>query len=60
MVLKGNRAPIHDPKGKFKPNWTSPYIIKFIWSGGATILMNLDGLEFSRLVNMDKLKKYYP
>ncbi|KAL7247011.1 hypothetical protein ACSBR2_002009 [Camellia fascicularis] len=47
MVLKDNRAPIHDPRGKFKPNWTSPYIIKSIWSGGAVILIDLDGLEFS-------------
>ncbi|KAL7214356.1 hypothetical protein ACSBR1_026714 [Camellia fascicularis] len=60
MVLKDNRAPIHDPRGKFKPNWIGPYIIKSIWSGGAVILMDLDGLEFSQPINMDKLKKYYP
>ena len=51
LVLKDNRAPIHDPRGKFRPNWTGPYIIKSIWSGG---------LEFSQPINMDKLKKYYP
>ncbi|KAL7203134.1 hypothetical protein ACSBR2_016445 [Camellia fascicularis] len=60
MVLKDNRAPIHDPSGKFKDDWTGPYIIKTIWSGGAIILMDLDGLEFSQPINMDKLKKYYP
>ena len=60
LVLKDNRAPIHDPRGKFKPNWTGPYIIKAIWSGGAVVLMDLDGLEFSQPINMDKLKKYYP
>ncbi|KAL7243306.1 hypothetical protein ACSBR1_015663 [Camellia fascicularis] len=59
-VLKDNRAPIHDPRGKFKPNWIGPYIIKSIWSGGAVVLMDLDGLEFSQPINMDKLKKYYP
>ena len=46
LVLKDNRAPIHDPSGKFKPNWTGPYIIKFVWSSGAVVLMDLDGLEF--------------
>ncbi|XP_028084506.1 uncharacterized protein LOC114285645 [Camellia sinensis] len=56
LVLKDNRAPIHDPRGKFRPNWTGPYIIKSIWSGGAVILMDLDGLEFSQPINMDKLK----
>ncbi|GMP66936.1 hypothetical protein CsSME_00027088 [Camellia sinensis var. sinensis] len=60
LVLKDNRAPIHDPRGKFRPNWTGPYIIKSIWSGRAVILMDLDGLEFSQPINMDKLKKYYP
>ncbi|KAL7243684.1 hypothetical protein ACSBR1_015989 [Camellia fascicularis] len=60
MVLKDNRALIHDPKGKFKPNWTSPYIIKSIWSKRAIIIIDLDGLEFSQPINMDKLKKYYP
>ena len=33
LVLKDNRAPIHDPRGKFRPNWTGLYIIKSIWSG---------------------------
>ena len=60
LVLKDNRAPIHDPRGKFRPNWTGPYIIKSIWSGGAVVLMDLDGLEFSQPINMDKLKKYFP
>ncbi|KAL7192180.1 hypothetical protein ACSBR2_024097 [Camellia fascicularis] len=59
-MLKDNRAPIHDPRGKFRPNWTGSYIIKTIWSGGAVILIDLDGLEFSQLINMDKLNKYYP
>ena len=47
MVLQDNRAPIHDTRGKFRPNWIGPYIIKTIWSGGDVILMDLDGLEFS-------------
>ncbi|KAL7263615.1 hypothetical protein ACSBR1_001722 [Camellia fascicularis] len=47
LVLKDNRAPIHDPRFKFRPNWTGPYIIKSIWSGGAVVLMDLDGLELS-------------
>ena len=59
-MLKDNRAPIYDPKGKFRPNWIGPYIIKSIWSGGAVILMDLDALEFSQPINMDKLKIYYP
>ncbi|KAL7244045.1 hypothetical protein ACSBR1_016299 [Camellia fascicularis] len=60
MVLKKNQAPIRDPRGKFRPNWTSPYIIKTIRSSEAVILMGLDGLKFSQPINIDKLKKYYP
>ncbi|KAL7238083.1 hypothetical protein ACSBR2_004224 [Camellia fascicularis] len=60
LVLKDNRAPIHDPRGKFRHNWTGPYIIKSIWLGGTVVLMDLDGLKFSQPINMDKLKKYFP
>ncbi|KAL7262741.1 hypothetical protein ACSBR1_000996 [Camellia fascicularis] len=60
MVLNDNQAPIHGPRGKFRPNWTGPYIIKSIWSRGVIILMDLHGLEFSQPINIDKLKKYYP
>lgn len=28
LVLKENRAPPHDPRGKFKPNWGEPYVVK--------------------------------
>ena len=60
MVLKEIRAPVFDPRGKFRPKWAGPYIIKKILSGGATQLIDLDGNEFSTLVNMDQLKRYYP
>ena len=57
MVLKDNRAPIHDPRGKFRPNWTGPYIIKAIWSGGAVVLMDLDGLKYTQPIIKDKLAR---
>ena len=59
LVLKEIRNPVHDPRGKFKPNWAGPYVIKKILSGGATILADLDGVEFSSPCNMDQLKRYY-
>ncbi|KAI8530325.1 hypothetical protein RHMOL_Rhmol11G0048400 [Rhododendron molle] len=60
MVLKEIRAPIYNPRGKFQPKWSGPYIIKTILSGGATQLIDLDGNEFSTLFNLDQLKHYYP
>ncbi|KAH7838736.1 hypothetical protein Vadar_030466 [Vaccinium darrowii] len=60
MVVKEIRAPIFDPRGKFRPKWAGPYIIKTILDGGATVILDLDGNEFSNLVNLDQLKRYYP
>jgi hypothetical protein len=60
MVVKEIRAPIFDPRGKFRPKWAGPYIIKTILDGGAAVILDLDGNEFSNLVNLDQLKRYYP
>ena len=59
IVLKEIRAPIFDPRGKFRPNWGGPYIIKEILPGGAVRLMDLDGIEFSQPTNLDQLKRYH-
>ena len=60
LVLKEMRAPVHDPRGKFKPKWAGPYVIKTIFSRGAVQIMDLDGEVFVNPTNMDQLKKYYP
>ena len=59
LVLKENRAPIHDPRGKFKPNWSGPFLVKHLTPAGAVKLMDLDGNEFVHFTNLDQLKKYY-
>ena len=59
LVLKELRAPVFDPRGKFKPNWARPYVIKTLISGKAAKLMNMDGEELFQLVNLDRLCKYY-
>uniref|UniRef100_A0A2N9EMI8 Uncharacterized protein n=1 Tax=Fagus sylvatica TaxID=28930 RepID=A0A2N9EMI8_FAGSY len=45
LVLKELRAPVFDPRRKFKPNWAGPYVIKTLFSGGA---VNLDRLHLER------------
>ncbi|XP_058219170.1 uncharacterized protein LOC131329810 [Rhododendron vialii] len=60
MVTKEIRAPVFDPRGKFRLKRSGPYIIKTILSGGAAQLIDLDGNEFSTLVNLHQLKRYYP
>ncbi|XP_074313585.1 uncharacterized protein LOC141648768 [Silene latifolia] len=61
LVLKSVKAflPI-DPRGKFKPNWEGPYLLKKILSGCAVRLTDLDGNDFTNPTNLDQLKKYYP
>ncbi|KAL9230656.1 hypothetical protein vseg_005979 [Gypsophila vaccaria] len=61
LVLKSVRAPLPvDLRGKFKPNWDGPYIVKEIYSGGAIKITDLDGQEFNLPTNLDQLKRYYP
>jgi len=60
MVLKEIRAPVFDPRGKFRPKWAGPYIIKKILSGGAAQLIDLDGNEFSTLVTWINSKDITP
>ena len=45
LVLKVLRDEIFDPRGKMKPRWSGPFIIKKIMSGGATGITDLDGEE---------------
>ena len=60
LVLKALRKNVMDPRGKFRPNWSAPYIKKTILSGEATKHTDMDGKEFSNITNMDQLKKFYP
>ncbi|KAK5837232.1 hypothetical protein PVK06_013042 [Gossypium arboreum] len=48
-----------DLRGKWAPNWEGPYVVKKAFSGGALILTEMDGNEFSNPVNSDTVKKYY-
>ena len=59
MVLKHTRPLLMDPRGKFKPNWEGPYLVKKIFSKGVAILSDLEGNEFKNPINLDKLKKYF-
>ena len=60
MVLKQSRAIVFDPRGKFRPNWEGPYLVKIVLPKGAAKISDLEGNEFTELVNLDRLKKYYP
>ena len=58
LALKVLRDETFDPRGKMKPRWSKPFIIKKIMSGGATRIIDLDGEEMLRPINMDRLRKH--
>ena len=59
LVLRVLRGLVTDPKGKFRPNWSGPYIIRELTLEGTAWLMDLDGNQFSEPTNVDQLKKFY-
>ena len=46
-------------KGKFTPNWQGPYIVRKVLSGGDLILSEMDGIELTKPINSDVVKRYY-
>ena len=59
LVLRVLRGLAGDPRGKFRPTWSGPYIIRELTTEGAAWLTDLDGNKFSEPTNVDQLKKYY-
>ena len=58
MVLNVLRDETFDPRGKMKPRWSGPFIIKKIMSRGASRITDSNGEEMIRPINMDRLQKY--
>ena len=48
-----------DTRAKWTPNYEGLYVVKRAFSGGALILITMDGEEFSHPVNVDVVKKYF-
>ena len=59
LVLKVLRGLIGDPRGKFRPTWSGPYVIRDLTQEGAAWLTDLDINQFMEPVNMEQLKKFY-
>ena len=43
LVLKVLRGLINDPRGKFRPSWSGPYVIRDLTKEGAAWLTDFDG-----------------
>ena len=59
LVLKVLKGLISDPRGKFRPTWSRPYVIRDLTLEGATWLTDLNKNKFTEPVNVDQLKKFY-
>ncbi|KAI4312511.1 hypothetical protein MLD38_037318 [Melastoma candidum] len=59
LVLKQILPNVKDPRGKFAPNYDGPYVIKQAFSGGAIILMKMDGDVLPQPINANSLRRYY-
>ncbi|RVW75824.1 hypothetical protein CK203_055116 [Vitis vinifera] len=54
-----DRGLVGDPRGKFRPSWSRPYVIQKLTPEEAAWLIELEGNQFSEPTNVDQLKKYY-
>ena len=59
LLLKVLRGLINNPRGKFRSNWSGTYVIRDLTQEGAVWLTDLDGNQFTVLVNVDQLKRFY-
>ncbi|KAK8502267.1 hypothetical protein V6N12_011685 [Hibiscus sabdariffa] len=46
-----------DSRGKWMPNWKWSYVVTKSFSGGALILVEIDGDELQNPVNSDSVKR---
>ena len=58
LVLKVLRGLIN-PRDKFRPTWSGPYVIRDLTREGAAWLMDLDRNQFTEPDNVDRRKKFY-
>ena len=46
-------------RGKWRLSYEGPYIVKMFFSSGVMTRAIMNGVELSRLVNTDAVKKYF-
>ena len=59
LVLRKVNPAQPDSRGKWKPNYEGPYVVKHVFSGGALVLADVDGNVFQKPVNSDTVKIFY-
>ncbi|XP_070035484.1 uncharacterized protein [Nicotiana tomentosiformis] len=59
LVLKRILSHQDEAKGKFSPNWQGPYMVHRVLTGGALILVEMNGEIWPKPINSDAVKRYY-
>jgi len=59
LVMKKIISVQKDNRGKWRPNYEGPYVVKRALVGGVLILTRMDGEELPLPVNSDSVKKFY-
>ncbi|XP_070057576.1 uncharacterized protein [Nicotiana tomentosiformis] len=64
VLIDGNRInamsrSTDEAKGKFSPNWQSPYMVYRVLTGGELIPAEMDGEIWPKPINSDAVKRYY-
>ncbi|XP_059292104.1 uncharacterized protein LOC132045542 [Lycium ferocissimum] len=59
LVLKRIFPHQDEYKGKFAPNRKGPYVVRKVLSGGAVVLVKMDGQEWLKSINSDAIKLYH-
>ncbi|XP_070019906.1 uncharacterized protein [Nicotiana sylvestris] len=59
LVLKKIFPHQDEAKGKFSPNWQSPYMVHRVLTGRALILAKMDGEVWPKSINSNAVKRYY-
>ncbi|PHT57743.1 hypothetical protein CQW23_00106 [Capsicum baccatum] len=59
LVLKHILHHQVEAKGKFCPNWKSPFIVNKVLPNGASYLTDIEGKMVEMTINADAIKRYY-
>ncbi|PKI44321.1 hypothetical protein CRG98_035288 [Punica granatum] len=60
LVLRKVLHVTSDSRGKFSYKYDGPFVVREVFSRGAVVLSDMDGIENALPVNADAIKKYYP
>lgn len=50
----------HKAKAKFWPKWEGSFVVEYIYSNGACLVITLEGNTLMMQINDKFLKRYYP